>query len=66
MKTSRSARQIVKRRAGLLLVGLVMLIGFEFVLGEVLVARFGQATGLRTDQVQAPNVSLGDLLAGVP
>jgi hypothetical protein len=66
MKTNRSARQIRKRRAVLLFVGLLMVIGLEFVLGGVLASRFGQVTALQTDQAEAPNAGLGDLLLGVP
>jgi hypothetical protein len=56
----------VRTRLVLLSLALVTVMVIEFVLGEVLVERLGQATALRTDEVQAPNVSLGDVLAGVP
>ena len=66
MKSNRLARRIVRIRLVSLSVGLVLVIAVEFVLGEVVAARLGQASAVRTDQVQAPNISLGEVLASVP
>jgi hypothetical protein len=66
MKSNHSARRIVRMRIMLLFLALMMVMVIEFALGGVLVARFGQATALRTDVVQTPNVSLGDVFAAIP
>jgi hypothetical protein len=63
MKTNRSALWIVRIRgimAGFALVGMV---GVAFWLGESLATRFGQVSTLQVEGPQAPNVSLGDLIA---
>jgi hypothetical protein len=68
MKSNRSARRTVKTRFILLALFFILVVAFEFVLGEVLISRFGTSTAgaLRVDEVQAPDVNLGDVFAAVP
>jgi hypothetical protein len=58
----------VKIRLILLALFFVMVVAFEFVLGEVVLSRFGKATAgaLRTDEAPAPDVNLGDVFVAVP
>jgi flagellar basal body-associated protein FliL len=63
MKTNRSALWMVRIRGITLVLTLVGMVGVAFWLGESLAARFGQTTAPQTEGEQAPNVSLGDLIA---
>jgi hypothetical protein len=63
MKTNRSALWIVRIRGIMLSLALVGMVGVAFSLGESLALRFGQTTAFQTEDAQAPNVSVGDLLA---
>ena len=47
----------------MLSLALVGMVGVAFSLGESLALRFGQTKAFQTEDAQAPNVSVGDLLA---
>jgi uncharacterized membrane protein len=66
MKTTRSARWIVRIRGIAICLALVGMVGVAFCLGESLAARIGQTTARQTDRPTAPNVSLSDLMAAAP
>ena len=63
MKTSSSARKVVKIRRFALCLVFVASVGFAFGLGETVATRVGQSTARQTESPQAPSVSLGELLA---
>jgi hypothetical protein len=63
MKTNIVARGLVRIRVIVICLALIGLVGVEIRLGESLAARFGQITAPQTENPQAPNVSLGDLMA---
>lgn len=67
MKTNSSVRRglRLKIRVTLLVLALAMVAAVDFLTGEAVVARLGQATACQTDELQAPNVSLGELLANI-
>jgi hypothetical protein len=65
MKTNASARRILRIRVFLLCLALTLAVAAEFMLGESLVAGVGRATASQTDEVQAPNVSLGDVFNAI-
>jgi hypothetical protein len=66
MKTNSFARGILKIRVIVLCLAIVGLALAEVGLGESLVARYGQYTAAQTQASQAPNLSLGDLMAAAP
>ena len=63
MKTNRSARWIARIRTLSLCLALMAAGGIEFGVSESLAARIGQTTAHRTDNPQALNVCLSDLMA---
>ncbi len=65
MKTNRSARKVRKLQIGLICLALAGLAGLEFTLGETLAARFGQTSVRPADGLQAPNVSLSDVMSAM-
>jgi hypothetical protein len=63
MKTNSFVRGILRIRAIVLSLAIVGLAVVEVGLGESLAARFGQYTAAQSQAPQAPNLSLGDLMA---
>jgi hypothetical protein len=66
MKTNPFARGILRIRAIVLCLAIVGLAVAEVVVGSSLGARYGQYTTVQTHAPQAPNLSLGDLMAAAP
>ena len=65
MKTKLRVRRVAGERAILLVLALAVSVIAEFALGEALATRCGQATAVQTETVQAPNLSLGEVLAAI-
>jgi hypothetical protein len=65
MKTNVSARRILRIRVFLLCLALTLAVAAELLLGESMVAGIGLATAIQTDEVQAPNFSLGDVFDAI-
>jgi hypothetical protein len=63
MKTSRSARRIVRIRAIVVYLAIAAVAAVEFRLGETLAGRIGHTTGVQTDGPPVPSVSFSDLMA---
>ena len=63
MKTSSSARRLVRIRGIVTCLALVGMVGVAVGLGESLAARVGQTTVPQTESLQTPNASLADLMA---
>ena len=63
MKTNPFARSILRIRVTVLCLAIVGLVVAEVGFGESLASRYGQYTAAQTAGPQAPNVSLGDLMA---
>lgn len=66
MKTNPSARGILRIRAIVLCLAIFGLAVAEVGVGASLAARFGHDTATQTQAPQAPNLSLGDLMAACP
>ena len=65
MKTNPAARQILRIRFVIIVVILSAVLLADVVLGGSVVARFGKAVPPPPEVVQAPNVSLCDVLASI-
>ena len=65
MKTNHTARWMASVRRLMLGLALAGMVGSTFWLGECLTVRFGQPTARQTEELPAPNVKLGDLVAAV-
>ena len=63
MKTNSFARGILKIRVIVLCLSIVGLAVVEVGLGESMAARYGQYTAAQNQAPQAPNLSIGDLMA---
>ncbi|SPE52939.1 exported hypothetical protein [Verrucomicrobia bacterium] len=63
MKTSRSARRVVRIRALAVVLAIAAIAGVEFWLGTSMVERIGQTTGVQTDGPPVPEVNFSDLMA---
>jgi hypothetical protein len=63
MKTNSAARWFVRIRVTVLCLAIVGLVGIAFSLGESLAARIGQTSAHQTEGLQAPSVSISDLMA---
>ena len=65
MKTKLCVRRVAGDRILLLCLALAVSLIAELALGEALAARCGRATAVYTETVQAPNLSLGEVLAAI-
>jgi hypothetical protein len=65
MKTTPFARWIIKVRFTAICVAVAALVAIELGVGGSMASRIGQATAIRTEVPQAPNVSLADFMAAV-
>ena len=65
MKTKHSHQRIVRRRVFLLFLALLLAVVVELGVAEVLATRCGQAVAMQADDVPAPNLSLGEVLAAI-
>jgi hypothetical protein len=63
MKTNASARYLVRIRVIMVCATLAAIVGLELSLSESLAARIGQTTARQTDSLEAPTVSIADLMA---
>ena len=63
MKTNSFARGLLRIRAIVRSLAIVGLVVVDVGLGEFLAARLGQYTSTQAQITQAPNLSLGDLMA---
>jgi hypothetical protein len=63
MKTSRSARWLLKLRGMVICFTLVAMVGVAFWSGEALAARFGQVSVSQSDFPPVPHAGLADLMA---
>jgi len=66
MKTNPIARDVIRIRAIMLCLAIVGLAVVEVKLCESLSARFGQYTAAQTQVMQAPRLSLGDVMGAAP
>jgi hypothetical protein len=65
MKTSHSAHRMLRNPVFPLCLALVLVVVAEFMLGDSLVPRSEHATASQPDELQAPNVSLGEVLSAI-
>ena len=63
MKTNRAARYFIRVRLALVCVALAAVVGLEFVVGQSLAARIGQATAIQTEAPQVLNFGVYDMMA---
>jgi hypothetical protein len=63
MKTNSFARGMLRIRTIALSLAIAGLVVVEVALGQFLAAQLGQYTSAQTQTPQAPNLSLGDLMA---
>jgi len=63
MKTNQSARWIARIRVSLLCVAIAGLAAANFGLGQSLASKFGQTAMSQPGNLQAPSLSISDLMA---
>ncbi len=62
MKTSSSARRVLKARVAALCIAILGVVVAEFAMGESLAARIGQVTAPQVAGPQAPCMGISDLM----